>query len=282
MKKTAKKAAKKARAKARDGVSKAQRAADIVRLTRRRSFSKIDRLPEALRKWVRDAYFDGAVEYADISRRVLIETAHPDLRAKLADDLDWAQRRALELHPDDGVARSAEYIRLRQGVYEKLLAHPKTRAAAKKGEAGAGGGAGAGGDPVLLNHDVISRDYRRAAQSLREMEEHMAIAGDALQRAGSRSVASLALVLANNLMIRSIRIVAESDDATLEDKHKFLASVSRFAKVAVDFDRSRPADERAYQQAVADLEAELLPIFDARPDVRDELLAALRESRGDA
>lgn len=266
---TAKKAAKKAAKSAPKG--RGQRGADLARLARRRSFSKIDRLPEALRKWVRDAYFDGSVEYADISRKVLVETAHPDLREKVANDLDWAQRKAHETHPDDGVARAAEYIRLRQNVYEKLLANPKTTAAARRGELG--------GDPVLLNHDVISRDYRRAAQSLREMEEHMAIAGDALQRAGSRSVASLALVLANNLMIRSIRIVAESDDAALEDKHKFLASVSRFAKVAVDFDRSRPADERAYQQALADLEAELLPLFDSRPDIRDELINALRESK---
>jgi hypothetical protein len=271
--KTKKKAAKKAGSGG-ARASKAQRAADISRLSRRRSFSKVDRLPEALRKWVRDAYFDGSIEYADISRKVLIETAHPELRQKIADDLDWASRHALELHPDDGVERAAEYIRLRQGIYDKVCSHPKTMAASRKGEPW--------GDPVLLNHDVISRDYRRAAQSLREMEEHMAIAGDALQRAGSRSVASLALVLANNLMIRSIRIVAESDDAALEDKHKFLASVSRFAKVAVDFDRSRPADERAYQQALADLEAELLPLFDSRPDIRDELIAALRESKEEA
>lgn len=273
-KKAKKKVAKKAPRGGEARGKKAQRAADIVRLSRRRSFSKVDRLPEALRKWVRDAYFDGSIEYADISRKVLIETSHPELREKIGDDLDWASKRALELHPEDGVQRAAEYIRLRQGVYEKLCAHPKTMAAARKGEPW--------GDPVLLNHDVISRDYRRAAQSLREMEEHMAIAGDAMQRAGSRSVASLALVLANNLMIRSIRIVAESDDAALEDKHKFLASVSRFAKVAVDFDRSRPADERAYQQALADLEAELLPLFDSRPDIRDELIAALRESKGEA
>lgn len=268
---SAKKATSKRRAKKAAPKNAAAKAAEVGRLARRRSFSKIDQLPDALRAWVRSAYFDGSVEYADISRRVLIETTHPDLREKLEADLDWAQRKAQEEFPDDGVKRAQDFIRRRQAIYEKVRDHAKTKAAAKRNEAG--------GNPVLLNHDVISKDYRRAAQSLREMEEHIAIAGDMLQRCGSRSVAGLAIVMANNLMLRANRIVSDATDDALENKHKFLAAVSRFAKVAIEFDRQRPKDERAYEQALAELEEDFAEVFEQRPDLRDELLGILRDRK---
>lgn len=271
--KSAKKAAPKKGARA--DLTSASRAAALARVGRRRAFGLVDRLPDDLRDWVRDRFADPSVEYTDIAEHVLLETTHAELRGKLRDDLDWAKRKTHQDHPapGDGVERAAAYLKIRQDIYRKIADHPKTRAAAKRGEPG--------GSPVLLSQTVLSRDYRRVAQSIREVEEHLAIAGDMLERIGTRSVSSIGILVANQLLLRLHTFVSEAKtiDELNERKHALNAG-SRFFKAVVDYERGDAKSAVAIKRAREQVRSELEAFLSKNPDLRDRLDAFLREKEG--
>lgn len=268
-KKAAKKAAKKAPgraagSKAGAALTSTQRGAALARISRRRSFSLVDRLPEDLREWVREKFADPSVEYTDIAEHVLIQTTAPSLRDQLRADLDWAERKARDEFPEDGLKRAEAYLAKRRDIYRKLLTDPATRAAAKKGEHG--------GDPVLLSQSVLSRDYRRAMESIKEVEEHISIAGDLLERLGTRSVSSIGILVANQLLLRCQTFVMEAKSiAEINEGKHALNAASRFFKSVVDYERGDAKSAVALKRARQQLRGELEQFLAANPDLRERL-----------
>lgn len=255
---------------------------ESVSLGKRRSFSSIDRLPEATRDLLFERLADPAFTYRDIQDFVLIETTPDELRAKATEMLDAAHQRvfgrprAPEGSGDGGSGgengeRGADremvktYERERRGVHGWARDQARARGLAP---------------PALLSDDALSRAYASFVRVSADLNRHAKMFRAMVESAGDGATMAMAESTAGLLILKVQDALQKATTVKkMQGLEKLLGSAAQWYKALVAGEKVKQTRAHLVAQVHRHYVEIVRAEFESDPELKERLLAILARAK---